>query len=96
MYLVISHWEPLPGKEAAFEQIGVKVRQVLRGQAGVELIESIKSEGRISVVHGYKDEAAYHAVVDDPNGPFSKAMAEFHLEEYARWVGSERGQTLPH
>ena len=96
MYLVISHWEPLPGKEADFERMGPKVREVLRSHPGVEFVEAIKSEGRYCAVHGYKDEAAYHAVVDDPNGPFSKALADFQLEEYAKWVGSDRGETLAH
>lgn len=96
MYLVISHWEPMPGKDLDFEKIGPKVREVLRNHPGVELMEAIKSDGQYCAVHGYKDEATYHAVVDDPNGPFSKALAEFHLEDIARWVGSERGETLAH
>ncbi|HEY3411995.1 MAG TPA: hypothetical protein VGM51_02950 [Armatimonadota bacterium] len=96
MYLVISHWEPLPGRDMDFERTGPKVREALRSTPGVEFMEAIKSDGKYTAVHGYKDEATYHAVVDDPNGPFSKALADSHLEDVARWVGSERGETIPH
>ena len=96
MYLVVSRWEALPGRAEDFERVGPDVRAVLRAQPGTVLVESFPNDGQYVVVHGYQDEAAYHAVVDDPNGPFCQALARHKLEEMGRWVSSERGETFPH
>jgi len=96
MYLVISHWEVVPGREAEFERDGKKVRDVLRSQPGATMITHFKSNEKFVVVHGYEDEAAYNRIVNDPNGPFVKALAETNLESSARWLGSEKGSTDPY
>ena len=96
MYLVVSRWEAFPDRAAEFEQVSPEVRAVLRRQPGTVLVEAFGSDGRFVVVHGYQDEAAYHTVVDDPNGPFCRALAAHHLEDMGRWISSERGETFPH
>jgi len=96
MYLVVSNWEPLPGKEDAFREIGTQVRHALAALPGVVMIEGFKSDsGKYIAVHAYQDEDTYKAIVQDPNGPFTKALAKFELETTARWVSSERGPSLP-
>jgi quinol monooxygenase YgiN len=96
MYLVISEWEPLPGKEAEFERAGSAVAAVLRRQPGVLLLEMFRSGSKHVAVHGYQDEATYHALVDDPNGAFARAQVSHRVEGVARWLGSQGGETLTH
>ena len=95
MYLVVSVWEVLPGKADAFRENGMKVGSLLKQQPGVKLLEVFQSGDKFISVHGYADEATYQRLVQDPNGPFAKAMAESRVEEYARWLSSERGETIP-
>jgi hypothetical protein len=94
MYVVVSEWEPLPGKEDAFDPIALNVARVLRTQPGVVMLEVFDSGGKKMSVHGYKDEATYRALVQDPNGVFARAVTESGLDQIARWVRSERGETL--
>ncbi len=95
MYLVVSYWEAVPGREADFDRLGPQVGAVLRQQPGVMLVEVFKSGGKHVAVHGYQDEATYHAIVDNPDGAFVRAVTETHIEEAGRWLGSESGETLP-
>jgi hypothetical protein len=95
MYLVVTAWEALPGKADAFRENSLKVASVLMQQPGVKMLERFQSGDKFMSVHGYTDEAAYQRVVHDPNGPFAKAVADSHIEEYARWLYSERGETVP-
>ncbi|HZT44510.1 MAG TPA: hypothetical protein VFA07_20260 [Chthonomonadaceae bacterium] len=95
MYLVVSYWEPVPGREADFDRIGPQVGAVLRQQPGVMLVEVFKSGNKHVAVHGYQDEATYHAIVDNSSGAFVRAVTETRFEEVGRWLGSERGETLP-
>lgn len=96
MYLVISQWEPLPGQEAQFETLSRKLAATLRKQKGVLLLETITVGKGHFTVHGYRDETTYRALVDNPKSEFSKALQEHDIEKVARWIGSQRGQTLPH
>jgi hypothetical protein len=96
MYLVISTWEALPGKEAEFDQAGPAVASVLRREPGVLFVEAIKNGNQHIAVHGYHDEATYHAIIDNPNGQFAKAIAAKNVESVAKWISSERGETMPH
>ena len=84
MFLVISYWEALPGKEAEFEAQGPATGDVLRRQPGVVLVEAFKSGGKYVVVHGYEDEAAYHAIVDNPDGEFGRTLVANRAEELGR------------
>jgi hypothetical protein len=95
MYLVVSVWEPLPGKADAFREHGMKVGSLLKKQPGVKLLEVFETGNKVVSVHGYADEATYQRLVQDPNGPFAKAIAESRAEEYGRWISSERGETVP-
>lgn len=95
MYLVISAWEPLPGKEQPFMELGNRIGAMLKRQPGVLLLEVFLSGGKAMSVHGYADEATYRRLVDDPDGPFARAVADSNLETVARWLYSERGETVP-
>src|SRR5690242_673424 len=95
MYLVVSYWEAVPGREADFDRIGPQIGAVLRRQPGVVIVEVFKSGGKHVAVHGYQDEATYHAIVDDLNGAFVRAVNETGVEQVGRWLGSESGETLP-
>ncbi len=94
MYMVVSHWKPHPGKDSDFEATGLKAREFMRAQDGVELISSFRSGDEYVVVHAYRDADAYGRVVEDENGPFAKLMQELNIEQYAEWLGSERGETI--
>jgi hypothetical protein len=95
VYLVVSVWEALPGKAEQFRVQGMKVGSLLKAQPGVLLLEVFETGDRVVSVHGYQDEATYQRLVQDPNGPFARAVAESHAEEYGRWLSSERGETVP-
>lgn len=94
MYLVVSKWQALQGKEEEFDELGKKMRNLLRSQPGVVMVEAFKCDGYIVVIAGYENEEVYNNVVNDPNGPFEAAAREHNLEEIARWLGSERGETI--
>jgi len=92
--MVVSHWKPLPGKDSDFEEMGRKAREFMRGQDGVDLISSFHSGDEYVVVHAYRDADAYSRIVEDESGPFAKMMQELNIEQYAEWLGSERGETM--
>jgi hypothetical protein len=94
MYLVVSVWEALPEKAEQFEAASAPVRDLLRQQPGVVMVEAFKSGDHYVAVHGYADEAAYHRTVTYADGPFVKLIEEKRLEDYGRWVSSEKGQTI--
>jgi hypothetical protein len=94
MYLVVSKWEALPGKESEVQERARQVRKTLRSQPGCVMVESIYNGKNALAVHGYVDEDAYKRIVQDDNGPFARAVAEHRLEEVARWVSSEAGNTV--
>ena len=95
MFLVVSQWEAIPGHEEQFEAAGLAIGPILASLPGVEFLKSFKAEsGKVVVVHGYTDEAAYHNVVNNPESPFIKAIQENELEKHARWIGSDRGVTI--
>jgi hypothetical protein len=95
MFLVVSHWEVVPGHEEQAIATGAKMRDILRKQPGVEFINGFSiGDGKLVAVHVYRDEAAYNAIISDPDGPFAKAAAANELEEHMRWIGSERGPSM--
>ncbi len=95
MYMVVSRWEPLPGKEAEFEVLGRKMRNYMRTVPGIVLVEGFESEdGSRTAVLGYESREAYERIVKDPNGPFEKASRENRLEDCARWISSDRGESI--
>src|SRR4051812_14859200 len=95
MYLVVSRWESLPGKEQEFEDRGRAVRAILRSTPGVKLIEGFQTEnGQVVAILGYDSQESYERIVNDENGPFQKALAEHRLEECSQWISSERGEAI--
>jgi hypothetical protein len=94
MYLVVSKWEFIPGQQDIVETEGRNMREFLRNQPGIELVEAIRVDGGILAVHGYRDEAAYKALIQDENGPFQQKLRESGLENHMRWAWSERGESV--
>jgi hypothetical protein len=95
MYMVVSRWEYLPGMKEEFERRGPAVRETIRSQPGVKFAEGFRTEDDgIFAVIAYNSKGDYDRIVNDPDGPFAKALAESKLEDCARWVSSERGETM--
>jgi len=95
MYIVVSRWEPFPGKEEEFADKGRAMRNLLRGEPGVKFLEGFKDdEGGAVAIVGYKSRADYDRIVNDPNGPFVKGAQTHKIEESAKWVRSERGEAI--
>lgn len=94
MYMVISRWRPKPGREADFETVAHRMRDMMRGVPGVTFMNGIKGSDCHYAVHVYEDEATYNRIVQDPNGPFHKGAKENGIEDIAEWIGSEKGDTL--
>lgn len=93
MYIVVSRWQPQPGKEEEFDQLGRKMRKLLKQQPGVMMVEGFFNDsGEAIAIHGYEDEAAYQRIVHDPNGFFAKASEEQNIDSVGRWISSDRGQ----
>jgi hypothetical protein len=93
MYLVISQWQPKPGREADFEAVGSRMRSFLRQTPGVQFVEAIQGPECFYAIHAYDDEDTYNRIVNDANGPFAKAAAEHGIEDVADWLGSVKGVT---
>ncbi len=68
--------------------------ELMRKEPGVVLLEGMKSGNRYWAAHGYQDGATYNKIMQDPRGAFSKALAEYQVDKIARWISSERGETL--
>jgi heme-degrading monooxygenase HmoA len=96
MYVVASTWEIVKGKRAEAEALGIKMRSLMRAQSGIEsMLHFPTGEDEIMVVVSYSDEAAYNRIINDPNGPFEKALKEVDLESTMRWKQSWRGTAVP-
>lgn len=94
MFLVVSKWEVLPGKDAEFESASKKMRELLRSWPGVRFVEGLRNENGAIAVVGYDDEETHRRLVLEPGGPFEKHAAELNLQNSARWVWSERGTAV--
>lgn len=92
MYLVVSRWEVIPGKESEFEERGRIMRDILRATPGVRLTEGFLNEdGHAVAILGYESEEAYNRIVNSEDGVFARAAAENRLDECGRWISSDRG-----
>lgn len=93
MYIVVSQWKPKPGREADFENVGRQMRDLLRQQPGVKMIEAFPGPESTYAVHVYENEAAYSKVVDAPDSFFNQMASKHGIEDVADWVGSVKGTT---
>jgi quinol monooxygenase YgiN len=96
MYMVVSYFEPVPDREDEFEDLGRTMAGILRRQPGVVSAEAFRSENKGVMVAAYENEAAYNAIADNPDSEMARAAAEHHADDISRWLGSERGEALPH
>lgn len=95
MYIVVSKWQPLPGKEEEFEARGRRVRGVMEGQPGVKMMEAFTNEqGQRVAIIGYESEETYDRITNDPEGAFAKTAAQVKLEDVGSWLSSERGPSV--
>ncbi len=95
MYMVVSEWQPLPGKEEQFRQAGMATGSRLRQEPGVVMMEVFESGDKVIAVVGYEDEATYHRLIDDPNGVFAREHERNRVEDLGKWIRSDRGETIP-
>lgn len=95
MYLVISRWRPVAGREEDFDRISRAMREILRSQPGVTFLEAIEGPDCFYAVHGYESEEAYRRIIEDPHGTYLRAASEHMLEEVAEWLGSIKGNAIP-
>lgn len=94
MYIVVSKWEVMPGKEDAFRAGGRTMRDIMRNLPGVEYVEAIKCEdGNAVAIVGYTDQESYNKIMAD-DGEFQKAARENNLESLGKWLWSERGEAV--
>lgn len=95
MYVVVSKWEALPGKEAEFEKIGRSMLATLSGWPEVEFAYNVLvSPSSVLAVIGYSSATAYQRAIEDPEGPFAKLAVEHRIEDAGRWLWSERGERM--
>ncbi len=95
MYIVSSRWEAVEGHEDAWRDISARTGGKLRAIPGVEFLHRFQNEmGKVVVTMGYTDEPTYQRLVNDPNGAVAKLMAETDIESVARWISSERGESV--
>lgn len=95
MYIVVSKWEALPGREAEWHATSQAIGLKLRAVPGVVALHRFENEaGQLVVVMGYADEATYRALVDEEGGGVHQVMSEANIESVARWVSSERGRSV--
>ncbi|HJP84166.1 MAG TPA: hypothetical protein VJ835_11760 [Fimbriimonadaceae bacterium] len=93
MYMVISKWEFDPASEGVVKDKARRMMQQIRAWDGVESAFNVRtSPGSVLAVIGYRDEATYQRLIQDPNGPFEKAAQESGIEQEAQWKWSERGE----
>lgn len=94
MYIVVSHWEPLPGKEAEFAAAAPLVRQQLRLQPGVQLVEAFANAAGETVLVIYRDREVYDRIVVDADSPFGYIARMHNLGEIAREVSTDAGEAF--
>lgn len=93
MYLVISRWEPLVGKETEFLNRSKPVIEALRNCPGVLFVHAIYTGGISHAVHAYESEETYRKV-QETGGEFEKIAKQYNIEEVGRWLGSDKGDTI--
>ncbi|HEY3332058.1 MAG TPA: hypothetical protein VGK19_18650 [Capsulimonadaceae bacterium] len=96
MFIVVSHWEPLPGKENEIDALSAKVRESLRLQPGVQLVEAFSHEGGHVVVVIYRDREVYERIVAEAESPFEYIVTQTGFDKVARYVGAEAGEAFVH
>ena len=94
MYIVVSHWKPVPGQEAKFEELGKSARSQARGVDGLEMMEAFRSGDEVVVIHAYRDYETYARLVESEDGEIARSMANLGIEQAGEWIGSERGETI--
>src|SRR5690349_4525540 len=95
MYIVVSRWEVFPGMKSEFDARSKAVRAEVLKMPAVERLDSFYDEdGTAVAIICYTDEASYKQTIQDPNGPFEKALAQHKLEEVSRWLWSARGEEI--
>lgn len=94
MFMVVSKWQPKPGKEQEFMEKGRAARNEMRQVPGVSLVASFMGENGPIAVIGYDSKEAYDRIVNTPGGPFEQIAQKHDLASTADWVWSERGDCL--
>ena len=69
------------------------MRDLMRQQPGVKMIEAFPGPEGTYAVHVYESEAAYSKVVDAPDSFFNQMAQKHGIEDIADWVSSVKGTT---
>lgn len=95
MFVVASKWESLPGRFDEFEVAGRKMMALIRSWPEIEFFHNVRvgPESVLAII-GYRSQADYDRLINDPNGPFARAAAETNIDAVSNWLWSERGETL--
>lgn len=95
MYIVVSRWAVPVGHREEARARARGVRDVIRNLPGVlDLKHFENEEGLFIAVITYADRSAYARIVEDPSGPFSRALEESGLLNLGVWIGSDRGEAM--
>jgi|CXWL01.1.fsa_nt_gi hypothetical protein len=95
MNIVSSKWEAIEGRENDWQELAARTGPKLRAIDGVEFLHRFQNEsGQVVVTMGYTDEPTYQRLVNDPNGAVAQMMADTGIESMARWISSERGESV--
>lgn len=95
MYIVVSRWA-VPARHREEARARARgVRDVIRSQPGVlDLKHFENEEGLFVAVITYADRTVYARIVEDPSGPFARAVEESGLLDLGVWIGSDRGEAM--
>jgi len=95
MYIVVSKWSFLPGREEEWRDISRTTRDRIAGIPGVEFVHGfVSQEGTAVAVIGYTDEGTYNRLVNEPDGAVVQAMADTNVDSVGQWLSSDRGEAI--
>lgn len=93
MFVVVSKWQYDPAHEAEVRDRARAMMAAFRSWPDVEFAYNVRTgPDSVLAVIGYKDRASWERIVEDPNGPFEKTVAEIGVDRHATWQWSERGE----
>lgn len=92
MYVVVSKWQFDPSREAEILEKGARMMATINGWPEVQSAYNIRAgEDYVIAVIAYASQEAYQKLIQDPDGPFEKAVREHSIEDGMTWIWSERG-----
>lgn len=95
MYAVISRWEVAVANRAEFTTRALAIGEAARAIPGAVDIRGFYSEEGVAVIIMYFESVrAYESLYASMENPFAKAIEEQRLDQYGKWINSERGDLM--